>query len=93
LKVLGMNEVEIADFKEFWIPRLSDAPYYFITFVPQEQFDSYAPLTVEPKPDSIIRIFFDYKPLENPLRVAEQKLTTPTRDGFTVVEWGGRLYR
>ncbi len=93
LAVLGMNEIEIADFKEFWVPILSEDPYYFITFISQEDFDKYAPLTVLPEPDSVIRVFFDYKGLDEKVEVAEQKLVTPEREGFTVVEWGGRLYR
>ncbi len=93
LAVLGMNDVEIADFKEFWVPLLSEDPYYFITFISQEDFDKYAPLTVEPAPDSVIRVFFDYKGLDEKPNVIEQKLVTPEREGFTVVEWGGRLYR
>lgn len=92
LAILGLNEKEIADFKEFWVPRLSEKSYYFITFIPQSDFDSYAPLTVEPKPDSTIRVFFDYKGLDRKISVREQKLSTPERKGFTLVEWGGRLY-
>lgn len=93
LAILGLNEVEIADFKEFWVPRLNEDPYYFITFISQENFDKYAPLTVSPEPDSVIRVFFDYKGLDKKMEVKEQKLATPEREGFTVVEWGGRLYR
>ena len=93
LSILGMNEIEIRDFKEFWVPILEKDPYYFITFVPQEDFDKYAPLTVEPKPDSVIRVIFDYKGLDRPIRVTEQTLETPEREGFTLVEWGGRIYR
>lgn len=93
LAVLGLNATEIADFKEFWVPRLSGDPYYFITFVPQDEFDGYAPLTVSPEPDSVIRVFFDYRGLDEAVAVEEQVFETPTREGFTVVEWGGRLYR
>ncbi len=92
LAILGLNEKEIADFKEFWVPRLSERSYYFISFISQSDFDSYAPLTVSPRPDSTIRVFFDYKGLDRKISVREQKLTTPERKGFTVVEWGGRLY-
>jgi len=93
LAVLGLNDVEIADFKEFWVPMLDGDPYYFITFISQEDFDEYAPLTVSPEPDSVIRVFFDYKGLDEKVRVVEQKLETPVREGFAVVEWGGRIYR
>ena len=33
--------------------------------------------------------WFTLKPIEEPINVKEQKLTTPNRDGFVVVEWGG----
>lgn len=92
LEYMGMNATEIADFKEFWVPRLAEDPYYFITFVPQEEFEAYAPLTVEPAPDSVLRVFFDYKGLEEAVEVVEQELETFEREGFTVIEWGGRLY-
>lgn len=94
LATLGLNAKEIADFEEFWLPKMQDKPYYFVTFIPQTTFDSYAPLTVSPKPDTVIRVFFDYKGLDKPAKVTEQVLPeTPARNGFTVVEWGGRIYR
>ncbi len=93
LTVLGLNEKEIADFNEYWIPELSGKPYLYITFIPQEQQDKEAPLTVSPKPDSVIRVFFDHRKLDEPIEVEEQILTPRTRSGFAVVEWGGRRYR
>lgn len=93
LRILGLNEKEITDFKEFWVPRLNENKYYFITFISQADFDKYAPLTVDPKPDSVIRVFFDYKGLDKKIKVREQKLKKAERKGFAVIEWGGRLYR
>ena len=88
-----LNEKEIADFKEFWVPRMAEQPYYFVTFVSQEALDEYAPLTVYPEPDSVIRVYFDHRGLDAPIDVAPQELETPERYGFSVVEWGGNLYR
>jgi len=31
----------------------------------------------------------EFKPLDKPIKVQEQKIITPKRTGFTVVEWGG----
>ncbi len=93
LGYMGMNAKEIADFKEFWVPLLGDKPYYFITFIDQAAVDQYAPLTVSPKPDTAIRVFFDYKGLDAPTRVQPQQLKAGVRNGFTLIEWGGRLYR
>ena len=49
------------------------------------------PLKVTPTPDSIIRVMMDTKPLDEKITISEQQLTSPTRTGFTVVEWGGTI--
>ncbi|MFA5770940.1 MAG: hypothetical protein WC894_05610, partial [Patescibacteria group bacterium] len=87
----GLVGREIDEFVEFWAPKMKESPYYFVTFVPQADFEKLAPLTVSPKPDTVIRVFMDYQPLEEPMRVKEQILNAPERIGFTVVEWGGAL--
>ncbi|MBI5222744.1 MAG: hypothetical protein HY980_04615 [Candidatus Magasanikbacteria bacterium] len=89
---LGLNEKETKDFLEFWQPKLEAKPYVFVTFVPQREFDKAAPLSVNPKPDTIIRVFMDYTLLDAPIEVAPMQIRTPERVGFTVVEWGGRLH-
>ena len=95
LSILGLNEKEIADFIEYWIPELTkqNKPYIFITFYSPERINAEAPLTVSPKPDSVIRVYFDHKVLDAPIQTKEQKLTPASRSGFAVVEWGGRRYR
>ena len=47
------------------------------------------PLTIEPNPDTTIRVLMTFKGLNEPIDVKEQKLTTPERKGFVAVEWGG----
>ncbi len=90
LAYLGMNAKETADFLEFWLPRMQAKPYYFVTFLGTRQMDVLAPLTINPKPDTIVRILMDYTPLDRPISVEPENLgTTPKRSGFTVIEWGG----
>ena len=91
LTKLGLNEKERADFMEFWEPRMTGAPYFFVTFMGNRVMDEIAPLTITPKPDSVIRILMDYTPLEKPIPVEGYDIKTPQRNGFTVVEWGGVL--
>lgn len=86
---LGLNQRETADFIEFWEPRLQDAPYYFVSFMGRNVMDRLAPLTVEPKPDTVIRVLMDFKPLDQPIKVESYPLRSVERKGFTVVEWGG----
>ncbi len=91
LALLGLNKQETKDFIEFWLPRMQKAPYYFITFYDNALMNSIAPLSITPKPDSVIRILMDYEPLTAPRNVEPLKIITPQRNGFTVVEWGGVL--
>ena len=48
------------------------------------------PLQITPTPDTVIRVLMITRPLEQPMSLTEQTLPkTPSRTGFTVVEWGG----
>ena len=89
LATLGLTEREAEEFIIYWLPVLEQNNYNYIRFETLAEINSYMPLEINPKPDTLIRVIMDYKPLDAPITVTEQKLTTPTRTGFTVVEWGG----
>jgi hypothetical protein len=91
LSDLGLNAKESADFMEFWEPRMTESPYYFVTFLGNQAMDALAPMNVTPKPDTVIRILMDFRPIDAPIPVQGFDIHTPTRVGFTVVEWGGVL--
>lgn len=93
LAILGLNEKEIADFTEYWVPELQGKKYVFITFYSKERIDAEAPLSVSPKPDTVIRVYFDHKKLDSKIETKEQILTPAKRSGFAVVEWGGKRYK
>lgn len=90
LTLLWLNEIEIVDFNEYWIDRLSlvKNPFIFVTFASKEQQDWDSPLEVTPKPDSIIRVFMDYRWTDTKEKVEELDIITPVRKWFSVVEWG-----
>ncbi|OGH88108.1 MAG: hypothetical protein A3J93_05555 [Candidatus Magasanikbacteria bacterium RIFOXYC2_FULL_42_28] len=93
LAAQGLNQKEIFDFKEFWLPRMQSAPYYFVIFYGTSDMNSIAPLSVSPRPDTVIRVLMDYRAVSAPLNRPEQKLSALPRKGFTVIEWGGVLYK
>lgn len=95
LPYLGLNEKEIDEFKDYWVPRLSEKPYYKISFLSKFQFDQLAPLDISPvQPKTLIRIMMTAKGLDRKIDLPEQKLIkAPQRAGFTVVEWGGALLK
>ena len=94
LSQLGLNAKEISDFNDFWLPIVTKSPYALISFVPQAEWSQAAPLAISPAPETMIRVFMDWKPLAFPINVAPQVLPpTPKRTGFIAVEWGGLLYK
>ena len=93
LSILGLNAREANEFIIYWLPKLEKNKYNYIRFETIEEINNYMPLDIDPKPDTIIRVLMDYKPLENKIDVEEQILQTPKREGFTVVEWGGSLIK
>ena len=88
LSRLGLTRREANEFIVYWLPLMQDNPYNLISF----QTDSYteeAQLSIDPTPDTLLRVFMAWKPLESPVEIPTQNLIAPERTGFTVVEWGG----
>lgn len=85
---LGLTRREANEFTVYWLPRMEGNPYNLITFQ-QEAYTESAKLTVTPTPDSVLRVFMTWKPLDKPVDIPAQTLPTFDRSGFTVVEWGG----
>ena len=50
-------------------------------------------LTIGPAPDTLLRVFMAWKPLDKFMEIPAQSLTAPERTGFTAVEWGGSRVR
>ena len=85
---LGLTEREANEFIIYWLPRMEGNPYNLISFQTDAYTDA-AELTIDPAPDTLIRVFLAWKGLDAPVEVEPQKLTAPERAGFTAVEWGG----
>lgn len=86
----GLIAREISEFKEYWLARMVDSPFYLIRFYDERHLRFYSPLSVTPTPDTLIRVLMDFKRLDTkiPARPVPPP-STPLRQGFTVVEWGG----
>ena len=85
---LGLTRREANEFIVFWLPQLEENPYNLIAFQ-TDAYTDHARLTVTPEPDTVLRVFMTWKPLDAPVEIEAQPLTAPTREGFTLVEWGG----
>lgn len=88
LAAMGLNARERNEFIIYWLPRMEGNPYNLITFQ-SEAYTEQAGLEINPVPDSLLRIFMAWKPLDTWINVEHQTFAPFVREGFTVVEWGG----
>lgn len=85
----GLTPKEYNEFIVYWMPKMQNNKYNLIHFASKAEYNDHAKLTVEPQPDSVLRVFMVYKPLEEWITVEPQEIKPFERKGFTVVEWGG----
>lgn len=85
---LGLTRREANEFIIYWLPRMECNPYNLITFQ-RDIYTDHAVLHVTPEPDSVLRVFMAWKPLESAIDIPAQELPAFDRAGFAVVEWGG----
>ncbi len=92
LPLVGLNQQEAQDFKDYWLKKLKDKPYYFVSLLDQEYLDQIEKVEFSQKPDQFIRVRFFFAGLDEPIEV-EPKLITrpPVRKGFVAVDWGGLI--
>lgn len=88
LSYMGLIPKEYNEFIVYWLPKMKDNKYNLIHFAKQK-YEDLAKLEITPKPDSMLRIFMVYKPLNKHIDIKEQKLSKFKRTGFSVIEWGG----
>lgn len=88
LSRLGLTRREANEFIVYWLPLMQENPYNLISFQ-SDVYTQAAKLSVEPIPDTMLRIFMAWKPLKEKMDLPEQELVATPRTGFTLVEWGG----
>ncbi|MCL2869810.1 hypothetical protein FWF48_03315 [Candidatus Saccharibacteria bacterium] len=89
LPKLGLNARESEEFIVYWLPVLQQNKWNYIRFLTADEIDANQKLTVSPAPDTVIRVWMSYEPLNKPISVKPQQINIPARQGFIVVEWGG----
>ena len=87
LATLWLNEREAEEFIVYWLPQMENNKYNVIRFETIEEQNKNMPLDITPTPDTVIRVMMDWKAIDEPIDIPQQHLTTPERNGFTVVEW------
>ena len=88
LAQMGLQPKEYNDFIVYWLPKMRDNKYNLIHFAGSE-YEAFAHLSVSPTPDSTLRVFMVFTPLQAPVNVTPQTFPSFNRSGFSVIEWGG----
>lgn len=88
LSYMGLTAKEYNEFIVYWMPLMQNNKYNLISFQ-TDAYEEAAKLNITPEPDSVLRVFMTFKPLDEYEDIPEQTLSTFERKGFTVVEWGG----
>lgn len=92
LPKLGLSPKEANEFIIYWLPKMQENEYNLISFQ-SEAYAETAKLEIVPKPDTLIRVFMAWEPLDKPIEIKPQELSAPERKGFVAVEWGGAEIR
>ncbi len=92
LSIIGLNDRERNEFIMYWLPILEKNGKSLVYFELTEERDSYSPIHISPKPNSMLRMAIHVKKVDKKVNIKEQKLSTFKRTGFTAVEWGGINY-
>ncbi|MGA1791607.1 MAG: hypothetical protein ACMUIM_08980 [bacterium] len=89
LPLLGLNQKESSQFMAYWLNELPASNYYEIRLIDAGFLESHLKLIISPQPDTVIRLFFYFRPRKERYLFNTPEILTPERNGFTVVEWGG----
>ena len=88
LSKMGLTPREYNEFIVYWYPHMKDNPYNLIHFAGKDYAET-APLKITPNPDSMLRVFMVFKPLDKKIDIKPQDIQSFKRKGFAVIEWGG----
>ncbi|MGN1423963.1 MAG: hypothetical protein ACI4XA_11345 [Oscillospiraceae bacterium] len=88
LAEIGLTPRERNEFIIYWLPRMQQNEYNYITFH-TEDYSAAVPMEVTPQPDSVLRVFMVYASVPEYFETQPQHFNGFVRNGFTLVEWGG----
>ncbi len=91
LPKLGLNSKEKEQFKEYWLKELDKNTLYEIKLFALPFLTENMTLIIHPKPDTLIRVIFNFKVIKEAYEIKLPNIITPKRSGFHVLEWGGMI--
>ena len=92
---LQLNNTEKYDFVRYWTKKMQDKKwkYYRVYFLQNAEVDSYLPLTINPNPETVNRIEIIVRKAKKNEKITPQNIIPVERNGYTMVEWGGAIFK
>lgn len=92
---LQLNNTEKFDFVHYWAQKMKDKnwKYYRVYFLQNSEVDAYLPLTINPNPESVNRIEIIIRKAKKNEKITPQNIIPVKRKGYTMVEWGGAIFK
>jgi len=89
----GLNEMEIYDFVEYWVPKLNDFEYYLIFPQKKEIINQMIHLNFSKEPKKLQRMFYLFKGINKnyDAKINPPQYSLVNRNGYTIIEWGGMI--
>ena len=84
----GLTRREANEFIVYWLPLMQENKYNVISFQTNAYTDD-VKLEIARTPDSLLRVYMTYYAVDEKVNIEPQSFSNFTREGFTVVEWGG----
>jgi len=89
MALTAFNQKEINDFVEYWIPLLTEYPYYAIYPQYNDELEEMIKFEFSTQPINLIRLIYSVRGLETSNLSLQEPVIPPfSREGFTVTEWG-----
>lgn len=94
LDYIGLSDKEACDFISYWLPLMNEYEYCLVSF--QKDYGEKVKIDYNIEPDNELVVFTVIKGLDDLIEIEEQDLSSYkefSRNGFVVVEWGGRFIK
>ena len=88
MALYNFSAIEIADFTDYWIPKLINSEYYMIYPQTNEIIDKVIKLNFSVQPNNINRLFYGIIGVNRCTKIEEPTVKRFNRNGFFIMEWG-----
>ena len=92
LSMIGLTPRERNEMIMYWLPILENNGQSVVKFEFTSERQAFNGIHIDPKPDSMLRVLIHVKKVNEKVDITPQYLPHFERNGFSVVEWGGRKH-